>query len=58
MLTAEWNLDDAKQVWFEDGMEEGHKEGHKEGRKEERQYILDLMNQGLSLEEIKQRLRE
>jgi predicted transposase YdaD len=25
-LTTEWNLDDAKQVWYEEGMEKGREE--------------------------------
>ena len=44
MLTTEWNWDDAKDVWFE------------EGREEERESILRLINQGFSVEEIKQHL--
>jgi len=31
-------------------------EGWEEGREEERHYFLELLNQGLSAEEIKQRL--
>ena len=27
MLMTEWNWDDAKQVWFEEGFEEGHEKG-------------------------------
>ena len=41
MLTAEWNLEDAKQVWFEDGMEKA----------------IELFEQGLSADEIKQQLK-
>ena len=32
------------------------KKGHAEGRKEERQQIMELINQGLSIAELKQRL--
>ena len=31
MLTTEWNLDDAKKVWFEDGFEEGMEKGMEKG---------------------------
>jgi len=45
----------------EEGMEEGHKkgreEGHKEGREEERKYFLNMLNQGLTVEEIRERLQ-
>ena len=34
MLLEEWNLDDAKQVWFEEGMEEGLEKGREEGLEE------------------------
>ena len=44
MLTAEWNLDDAKQVWFEDGFEESMEKGE--------QKILNLLKTGKSPEEI------
>ena len=44
MLMTEWNWDDAKQVWFE------------EGREKEREYFLRLLDQGLSVDEIKQHL--
>jgi hypothetical protein len=36
MLMTEWNLDDAKEVWFEEGKEEGREEGRKEGREKGR----------------------
>ena len=48
MLMTEWNWDDAKEAWQEEAFEEG--------RKEERESILKLLNQGLSIEEIKQHL--
>jgi DNA-binding transcriptional MerR regulator len=44
MLMTEWNWDDAKEVWQE------------EAREEERQFLLDLLSQGLSIDEIKHRL--
>jgi hypothetical protein len=38
--------------------EEGHMEGRQEGRNEERQRLLDMFEQGLSVEEIKRRLKQ
>jgi flagellar biosynthesis/type III secretory pathway protein FliH len=60
MLMTEWNWDDAKQVWFEEGFEEGEEkgiekgreEGLEQGRKEERQEFIKLLRSGKSLEEI------
>jgi hypothetical protein len=40
----EWNLDDAKQVWREEGREEGENE------------VLELMEQGYTAEQIKAKL--
>ena len=31
MLTAEWNLEDAKAVWFEEGIEQGMERGIEQG---------------------------
>ena len=52
MLMTEWNWDDAKQVW----QDEAREEGIIQGRDEEWQYFLNLLNQGLSLEEIKEQI--
>jgi hypothetical protein len=57
MLMTEWNWDDALDVRFEEGREEGRVEGREEGREEERKYVLDLLNQRLSPDEIKKRLQ-
>jgi len=46
MLLTEWNTEEAKVVWREEGREEG------------RQFFLELLNQGLTAEEIKQRLSQ
>jgi len=48
MLLTEWNTEEAKEVWFEEGREEG--------REDERRFVLELLAQGLSVEEIKNRL--
>ena len=65
MLTTEFNLEDAKEVWREEGLEEGLEKGLEKGREEERYKIavslLGLLDDdiiaektGLSLSEIKQ----
>jgi predicted transposase YdaD len=54
MIFTEWNWDDALEV----AREEGREDGLEEGRKENRQYFLELINQGLTIEEIKQRLSQ
>ena len=46
MLYAEWDMEEALAVRYE------------EGREEERNYFLELMDQGLSIDEIKQRLEQ
>jgi hypothetical protein len=68
MLTREWNLEDAKKVWREEALEEGEARGVKIGVKigEERgeqrgevrgqELVLNLMEQGYSVEEIKRQL--
>jgi len=51
-----WMLDEATESGKEKGLAEGLARGKAEGKAEERQYFLDLLAQGLSVEEIKQRL--
>ncbi len=48
MLLEEWNMEDAKKVWREEALEEGIEKGQK--------YVLNLLNQGLSVKEIEQRI--
>jgi len=50
MLLTEWNWDDALEVAREEGWEDGLEEG--------RQYFIDLLDQDLTKEEIKQRLNQ
>jgi len=50
MLTTEWNWDTAKEVW----QDEARAEGREEGREE----IFKLFEQGLSVDEIKERIRK
>ena len=46
MLLTEWNWDDALAVRYEEGHEEGQG------------YVVGLLEQGFSLEEIKQHLKQ
>ena len=39
-------------------MEKGREEGMEKGREETRQFFLELLNQGLTAEEMKQRLSQ
>ena len=62
MLTTEWNWDDAKQVWFEDGFEEGIEKGieigEEKGTEKGMLKAIELFEQGLSVDEIKQRFKQ
>jgi len=57
-------LEDAKVVWREEAREDGLAEGRAEGltegrvvgREEERRRIIELLNQGLSIDELKQQI--
>jgi hypothetical protein len=57
MLTTEWNWDTAKRVWQDEAREEGIGVGLAQGRDVEREEILKLFEQGLSVDEIKGRLK-
>jgi len=55
LLTAEWNLDDAKQVWYEEGLEKGLEKGREEGVEEglekgREEVARNALAQGLSIE--------
>jgi len=52
MILTEWNTEDAIAY----ARKESREEGLNEGRENEREYILNLISQGLSAEEIKQQL--
>jgi predicted transposase YdaD len=56
MLTTEWNWDTAKKVWQDEAREEGLSRGREEGRVE-REEIFKLFEQGLSIDEVKERLK-
>jgi len=51
-------VEDAQAEGLAKGHAKGHAEGHAEGRVEERKYVLDLLAQGLSAEEITQHLKQ
>jgi hypothetical protein len=48
MLLEEWNLDDAKEIWWEEGREEGREEGEIK--------VLELVKQGYTAEQIEAKL--
>ena len=61
MLTMEWDINEARQAWREDGLEEGRAEGRAEGREEGRaegrdekaeDIALKMLRKGFSPEEI------
>ncbi|MCL2008357.1 MAG: hypothetical protein FWG77_09755 [Treponema sp.] len=68
MLMVEWNMDDALAVRYEEGVEDGLEKGIEigvekgieigveKGKQELQKYVLELIAQGLSSEEIKKRL--
>ena len=58
MLLTEWNWDDALEVAREEGREDGYEEGREEGMEKSRQHFLELLDQNLTKEEIKQRLNQ
>jgi len=58
MLLTEWNWDDALEVAREEGREDGIEEGIEKGLEKSRQHFLEMINQGLTIEEIKQRLNQ
>ena len=66
MLTGEFNLEEYKEVLLWEGKEEGVKEGIEqgekrglaEGKEKVQNYVLELIEQGLSAEEIKKRLEK
>jgi len=70
MLTTEFNMDTALEVAREEGVEEGIErgiekgikrgieKGKKEGKAEGQNYILELIAQGLSYEEIKKKIEK
>ena len=56
MLMTEFNLEDALAVRYAESIEEGIEKGREEGREEGYGVVFELLDQGLSIDEIKQRL--
>ena len=55
MLLTEWNWDDAKEVWYEEGMEKGLEKGLKQGTRQGKlQTAISLQKLGVSLKIISQ----
>jgi len=54
---ADIRFNEGRDIGREEGREEGHEEGLEEGRDLGREEVIELFDQGLSIEEIKQRLR-
>jgi hypothetical protein len=53
MLAAEWNLEDALRIRWEDGLERGREEGREEGIEKEREWIMGLLGQARTVDELK-----
>jgi flagellar biosynthesis/type III secretory pathway protein FliH len=66
MLLEEWNWEEAKEVWWEEamekgmeeGMEKGMEKGRKEGMEKSQNQILELIEQGYTMEQLKTKLAE
>jgi flagellar biosynthesis/type III secretory pathway protein FliH len=54
MLATEWKLEEALQVRCEEGIEKGLEEGWDKGIEKERKWIMSLLAQGKSADELKQ----
>jgi flagellar biosynthesis/type III secretory pathway protein FliH len=53
MIFTQWNFEDAKAVWLEEGREEGREVGREEGREVGGNEVLALIEQGYSADEIR-----
>jgi flagellar biosynthesis/type III secretory pathway protein FliH len=58
MLYTEFNMEDAKSVWLEEGMEKGKAEGMEKGRAEGMEKVFALLEKGVPLAEAKRQLSE
>jgi predicted transposase YdaD len=58
MLLDDWNQEEYVEVRCEEAREEGHEDGLREGLSQGREEILNLFEQGLSVDEIKGRLKK
>ena len=50
MLLTEWNTEDAKKVWYEDGVEDGREEGLKQGHEEKLIIARNALAKGSTVE--------
>ena len=57
-MMLEWNTEDAIAYAREEGREEGIEKGVDIGIEKRNQYVLELLDQGLTNEEIRQRLTQ
>ena len=51
-------FNEGREKGLEMGRKEGLEEGREEGREEEKRRFMELLNQGLSIEEIKRRFQQ
>jgi hypothetical protein len=58
MLTTEFNLKDAQEVWLEEGREEGIEIGEARGEARGTERVLALLRQGYSLDRIEAALKQ
>jgi hypothetical protein len=58
MLLKEWDWDMAKEVWQEEAMEKGMEMGVEMGVEKDRNQILELIDQGYTVEQLKAKLTE
>jgi len=58
MASLVYNEKVARKVGIEIGREEGLERGIEKGKKEGQDYVLELMKQGLSYDEIKKKLEK
>jgi len=54
MLTEDITVEELAAVRYEEGWEDGREEGREEGHTE----VFELLSQGFSIEEVKQRLTQ
>jgi len=54
MLITEWNTEDAKEVWYEEGLEDGLEKGWEEARKEKLLTASNFKKLGVSVQIIAQ----
>ena len=58
MVILDWNTEDAIAYAREEGKEEGLEAGWIEGMEKGAEFVLELLAQGLSIEEAKRRLAD